>query len=136
MITWSRSQNAFGPGNDRRPDLVTDIGVTIVAMISVTGIGIGIAGCIRGTARTPAVNPDQTVSYNGQVFGHIQPDEVIYGVAETVRGKPLQTDPLWNVIPARDHIIINRLLYTDCTGEKPVVQDRLRYQKLVCKRQH
>jgi hypothetical protein len=138
MITWYRLQNAVGPGNHRRPDLVTGIGATIVAMVSVTGISIGIAGCISGGAKSPAVNPDQTVSYNGQVFGRFQPDEVnaIYGVAQTVRGKPLQTDPLWNVIPARDQIIINGLLYTDCTGEKPVVQDRLRFQELVCKRQH
>jgi hypothetical protein len=118
--------------------LVTGIGATTVAIVCVIGIGIGIAGCMTGTANKPAVDPNQTVSYNGQVFSHFQPDEVnkFYGVAEEVRGTPLQTDPLWNVIPARDQIIINGLQYTDCAGEKPVVQDRLRYQALVCKRQH
>jgi hypothetical protein len=107
-------------------------------MVSVTAIGMGIAGRITGTAKPPAELPGQTVSYHGQVFGHFRPDEVnnFYGVAEKVRGKPLQTDPLWNLIPARDQIIINGLLYTDCTGEKPIIQDRPRYQELVCKRQH
>ncbi len=138
MVTLYRSPDNFGPGNQRQPDLVTAIGAAIVSMVSVIAVGIGIAGCVTGKAKSPVVDPDQTVTYQGQVFGSFQTEDInsFYRVAERVRGKPLLLDPLWNRVPPRDRIIVNGILYTDCRGEKPVVQDRIRYQELACNRQH
>ena len=101
-------------------------------------MGIGIAGWVTGKAKSPVVDPDQTVTYQVQVFCSFQTEDInsFYRVAERVRGKPLLLDPLWNRVPPRDKIIVNGILYTDCRGEKPVVQDRIRYQELVCNRQH
>ena len=138
MVTLYSSPDNFGAANQHQPDLITAIGVAIVSMVSVIAVGIGIAGCAMGKAKSPVVDPDQTVTYQGQVFGNFQSEDInnFYRIAERVRGKPLKLDPLWNRVPPRDKIIVNELLYTDCRGEKPVVHDRIRYQELVCKRQH
>jgi hypothetical protein len=56
------------------------------------------------------------------------------GFAQKVRGRPLQIYSLWNLIPARDEITVDGLVYKECEGVGPVVTDRLRYQELVCKR--
>jgi hypothetical protein len=136
MITLhNRSNDRFEYENDRRANLITGCGAAIVAMILVIGIGLGIVGCAAGSHQAQAIDPNDTVTFNGQVFGQFQPEEIsTYGVGERVRGRPLQIDPLWNRIPARDEITIGGSVYKDCEGVGPSVTDRLRYQELVCKR--
>jgi hypothetical protein len=137
MVTLhNRSNDPFEYENDRLANLITGCGAAIVAMILVIGIGMGIVGCATGSQREQAIDPNDTVTFHGQVFGHFQPEEVntFYGIAEKVRGRPLRTDPLWNLIPARDEITIDGLVYKDCEGVDPSVTDRMRYQELICKR--
>jgi hypothetical protein len=130
------------PGGERDDDgdklrtLMVGAVVAVVVLICLMGFGMGVVGLIAGSDRQPAIDPDQTVTFRGQVFGHFQSDErdTSYGVAENVRGIPLQFDPLWTVIPPRDEITINGLVYGDCEGQGPVVQARLTYRELVCHR--
>ena len=75
MVTLHRSQDPFDPGN-HRPDLVAGLGAMIVALVVVTGVGVGIAGCATGRATTSAIDPNQTVTYKGQVFGDFHPEDV------------------------------------------------------------
>ena len=137
MVTLNRSQDAFSPRPDLA-DLVTGIGAMMVALVVVTGIGMGIAGCATGRATTSAIDSNQTVTYKGQVFGDFQPDGVndLSQVTDKVSGKPLATDEPWNLIPPRKAITINGVPYADCTGEKPFAQDGTRYRELICARRH
>ena len=77
------------------------------------------------------------MTYQGQVFGDFQPDDVndFSQVADKVSGKPLAADELW-LIPPRNAITINGVPYADCTGEKPYGQEGTRYRELVCARRH
>jgi hypothetical protein len=137
MVTLhGRSNDRFEYENDRRANLVIGCGALIVAMVLVIGIGTGIVGCATGSHQEQAIDPNDTVTFHGQVFGHFQPEEIptFNGIGERVRGRPLQIDPLWNLIPARDEITIDGLVYKDCEGVSPSVTDRLRYQELVCTR--
>ena len=137
MVTLhSRSNDPFEYENDRFANLITGCGAAIVGMILVIGIGSGIVGCVTGSHQEQAIDPNDTVTFHGQVFGHFQPADMdtFHGIAEKVRARPLQVDSLWNLIPARDEITIDGLVYKDCEGVGPSVTDRLRYQELVCKR--
>jgi hypothetical protein len=135
MITLrNRSNDPFEYENDRLGNLITGCGAAIVTMILVIGIGMGIVGCAVGSPQAPAIDPNDTVTFNGQVFGHFQPEIHTNGTGQSVRGRPLEIDPLWNLIPFRDEITIDGLVYKDCEGAGPRVTDRLRYQELVCKR--
>lgn len=137
MVTLhGRSNDPFEYENNRVADLITGCGAAIVAMILVIGIGTGIAGMISGSGQKRPIDPNDTVTFHGQIFGQFQPAEVntFYGIAEKVRGRPLQIDSRWNLIPARDEITVDGLVYKECEGVGPVVTDRLRYQELVCKR--
>jgi hypothetical protein len=137
MVTLhGRSNDPFEYENDRLRNLITGGGAAIVAMMLVIGIGTGIAGCINGSAQKQAIDPNDTVTFHGQIFGHFEPEDVnaFYGIAGKVRGRPLPMDPLWNLLPARDEITVDGLVYKDCEGVGPRVTDRLRYQELVCKR--
>jgi hypothetical protein len=112
-----RSIDPFECENDRLRNLITGGGAAIVAMMLVVGIGTGIAGCINGSAQKQAIDPNDTVTFRGQIFGQFQPDDVntFYGIAEKIRGGPLPIDPL-------------------CEGVGPRVTDRLRHHELVCNR--
>lgn len=133
LCTWS--DDPFDHDHDKLSNLVIGIVAAALAIVLVTTIAMGIVGLITGTGSKSSIDPNTTVTYNGQVFGHFQREEIneFYGVAERVRGKPLQTDQLWSVLPARDEITIDGLVYGDCEGVGPVVKDRLRYRELVCK---
>jgi hypothetical protein len=135
MVTLYRPSDDHSEHEDAH-NLAVAIAAAIVAMVFVMTIGIGIVGSITGGGNESFVDPSQTVTYDGQVFGHFQPEEIngFYGVAEQVRGTPIQTDPLLNIVPARDAITIGDVVYQHCEGVGPIVQDRLRYQELVCKR--
>lgn len=138
MITLARrSDDPFEYEEDRLGDLITGVGAAIVAVACTIAIGVGIAGVLTGSHQQ-AIDPSRAVTFNGQVFGGFQPEEVntFYGTAETIRGKPLAIDPLWNRILPRNEITIDGVVYNDCTGEKPVVNERTRFQELVCERRH
>jgi hypothetical protein len=142
MVTLYRPSDDHSEHPDDH-NLAVGIAAVIVAMVFVITIGMGIVGSIRGNGNESFVDPSQTMTYNGQVFGHFQPEEIngFYGVAEQVRGTPIPMDPLWNVVPARAAITIGGVVYQHCEGVGPIVEgvgaigkDRPHYQELVCKR--
>ena len=137
MITLHRRSNDPPEyENERLANLITYCGAAIVALVLIIGVGTGIVGLITGSAQKQSIDPNDTVTFHGQVFGHFQPEEFnrFYGIAEKVRGRPLPGDPLWNLIPPRHEITIDGVVYKECEGVGPVVTDRLRYKELVCGR--
>lgn len=129
LCNWS--DDPFDHGHEKLSRMAVGIVAAIAAIMLVTTIAMGIVGLITGTANTSCVDTNTTVTYNGRVFGHFRPEQIneLYGVAERVRGKPLQTDQIWCVLPARNQITIDELVYGDCVG----VKDGQRDKELVCK---
>jgi len=129
-----------GEGDDADVDRIfrSAAAVAIGMLVCLMVLGTELVRAITGAER-PAVDPEHTVTYHGQVFAHFQPGDELSsgkGVAEEIRGTPVITDQLWNLIPPRAQITVNGITYGNCEGRPPVMMAHVNYRELVCHRLH